>query len=396
MAQTPESGRPEPILVAVAGNPNSGKTTIFNNLTGTRQHVGNYPGVTVEKKEGRCRHADREVRVVDLPGTYSLTAYTLEEVIARRVVIHEEPDLVLDVVDASNLERNLYLATQFMELGVPLVLAFNMSDVAEARGYRIDTDLLSRLLGVAIVRTVGHKGTGMDALKDAIVAVGSAPSPPTPTRVTYGEEIERELAPIVESLAGNPALAGTFDPRWLAIKLIEGDEEVQRRTAESLGEDAFVLRMVEAARRRIERDFGDAPEILLADRRYGFISGACQEAVQTTVESRHSWSDRIDAVVTNRVLGLPIFLGLMYLVFKVTFTLGEPPMGWIETGVGWLGGAVGSLWSAGSESALKSLMVDGVIGGTVQDCFYIIPGQLLNCINEKRSGSISGGFSRFV
>ena len=376
MAQATEPSRQKPILVAVAGNPNSGKTTIFNNLTGTRQHVGNYPGVTVEKKEGRFRHAGREVRVVDLPGTYSLTAYTLEEVIARREVIHEKPDLVLDVLDASNLERNLYLATQFMELGVPLVLAFNMSDLAESRGYRIDADLLSRLLGVAIVRTVGHKGTGTDALKDAIVAVGSAPSPPTPSRVTYGEEIERELSPIAEGLAEDPALADTFNPRWLAVKLLEGDEEVQRQVSEAVGEDAFVLRRVESARGRIERHFGDAPEIILADRRYGFISGACQEAVRTTVESRHTWSDRIDAVVTNRVLGLPIFLVLMYLVFKVTFTLGGPPMEWIEAGFGWLGEAVASLWPAGSESALKSLMVDGVIGG-VGGVLVFLPNILL-------------------
>jgi len=376
MARAPESRVEKPIVVALAGNPNSGKTTLFNALTGTRQHVGNYPGVTVEKKEGRFRRAGREVQVVDLPGTYSLTAYTLEEVIARNVVIHEKPDLVVDVVDSSNLERNLYLATQFMELGVPLVLAFNMSDLAEARGQAIDTDLLSRLLGVTIVRTVGHKGKGMEALKDAIVEVGAAASPPTPTRVTYGEEIERELVPVADRLAEDPDLARTFDPRWLAVKLLEGDEEIKRLVSESVGEDTFVLRMVEAARQRLERDFGDASEILLADRRYGFISGACQEAVRTTVESRHSWSDRIDTVLTHRVLGLPIFLGLMYLVFKATFTLGEPPMGWIEAGFGWLGEAVASLWPAGSESTLKSLLVDGVIGG-VGGVLVFLPNILL-------------------
>jgi len=376
MERDPESSQQKPIVVALAGNPNSGKTTIFNNLTGTRQHVGNYPGVTVEKKEGRFRHAGRQVQVVDLPGTYSLTAYTLEEVIARNVVINEKPDLVVDVVDASNLERNLYLATQFMELGVPLILAFNMSDLAEARGYAIDTDLLSRLLGVTIVRTVGHKGKGVEVLKDAIVEVGAAASRPTPTRVTYGEEIERELAPIAASLAEDGEPADAAAPRWLAVKLLEGDEEVERHVSESAGEGASILRMVEAARRRLDRDFGDAPEILLADRRYGFISGACQEAVRTTVASRHAWSARIDAVVTHRVLGLPIFLGLMYLVFKVTFTVGEPPMGWIETGFGCLGSAVAALWPAASQSALKSLLVDGIIGG-VGGVLVFLPNILL-------------------
>ena len=155
------------IVVALAGNPNSGKTTIFNNLTGARQHVGNYPGVTVECKEGRLRHQRHEITIVDLPGTYSLTAYSMEELAARNFLIDEHPDVVVDIVDASNLERNLYLATQLIELGVPLILAFNMSDLAEARGCQIDTDLLSKLLGVPIVRTVGHKGKGMEELKDA-------------------------------------------------------------------------------------------------------------------------------------------------------------------------------------------------------------------------------------
>jgi len=364
------------ITVALAGNPNSGKTTVFNALTGTHQHVGNYPGVTVEKKEGSLRHRGREIEVVDLPGTYSLTAYTVEELVARNFVIDEQPDVVVDVVDASNLERNLYLATQFMELGIPLILAFNMSDLAEARGYDINADLLSKFLGVTIVRTVGHKGKGMGELKDAIVQVTGAGTTLTPSTVSYGRELERELGRIIPLLEKEQALVEEFSTRWLAVKLLEGDEEVRRKVEGLASDPSPITSAVESACRRIRRDFGDAPEIVMADRRYGFISGACQEAVKATVEARHTMSDRIDAVVTNRVLGMAIFLGLMYLVFKLTFTLGEAPMGWVEGFFGWMGEAVGSLWPAGSESALRSLLVDGVIAG-VGGVLVFLPNILL-------------------
>ena len=370
------AARAKQITVALAGNPNSGKTTIFNNLTGAHQHVGNYPGVTVEKKEGRLRHEGREIHVVDLPGTYSLTAYTIEEVVARDFVVDEQPDVVVDVVDASNLERNLYLATQFMELGTPLILAFNMSDLAEARGYEIDTDSLSKLLGVTIVRTVGHKGEGMDELKDAIVKVAISETRQRPATVTYGDEIERVLAPLIESLSSEPALMEKFQPRWLAVKLLEKDQDVRRKVEELVAEPAPILSLAEAAASRIESYFGDASEVVIADQRYGFISGACREAARITVEARHTMSDRVDSVVMNRVLGIPIFLGLMYLVFKLTFTLGEPPMGWIEGFFEWLGGAIGSLWPAGSQSALKSLLVDGIIGG-VGGVLVFLPNILL-------------------
>ena len=359
-ARTPEQ---EPIRVALAGNPNSGKTTIFNNLSGARQHVGNYPGVTVEEKEGSFRHKGCHVRLVDLPGTYSLTAYSIEELVARNYVINEEPDLVVDIVDASNLERNLYLAVQFMELGIPLVLAFNMSDVAEARGSAIDTELLSRLLGVTIVRTVGHKAMGMDELKDAIVGIAVARTPKLPAIVTYGDEIEREVHEIIATVQHERALRERYNARWLAVKLLEGDDEVRADVKEGASDPEAIFASVEGAAQRVKRDFGEDPEVVIADRRYGFISGACQEAVRHTVESRHNTSDRIDSVVTSRALGIPIFLGLMYLVFKLTFTLSEPLMGLVETLFGWLGESVASFWPEGSENALKSLVVDGLIGG---------------------------------
>ena len=370
MAVSPSRGT---IRIALAGNPNSGKTTIFNNLTGAWQHVGNYPGVTVEKKEGRYRHGGREMHVTDLPGTYSLTAYSVEELIARNFLIDERPDVVVDIVDQSNLERNLYLAVQFMELGLPLILAFNMNDVAKAQGLETDTRLLSELLGVTIVPTVGHKGIGMAELKDAVIQVADAETPREPRTVSYGDEIDAELARIIPLLEKEPALNRGLNVRWVAVKLLENDKEIRQKVAETVADPAAIFSAVEAARHRIERDFGDAAEILIADRRYGFISGACQESVKMTVEARHSMSDRIDSVVTNRVLAIPIFLALMYAVFKLTFALGDAPMGWIEGFFGWLSASVETMLP---EGYLRSLIVDGLIAG-VGGVLVFLPNILL-------------------
>ncbi len=359
------------LTIALAGNPNSGKSTIFNALTGARQHVGNYPGVTVEKRTGTCKRGGTTMRIVDLPGTYSLTAYSAEERIARSFVIDEKPDVVIDVVDASNLERNLYLAVQLIELGVPLVLALNMSDVAKRRGIEFDLQLLETLLGVRIVPTVGHTGQGVDDLLDAALAVAAGERSVNPRQVQYGDEIEHHLDELQGHMARLAPQPNGVPARWTALKLLEGDEAVRAGVA-----TADVLCEADMAVRRLQTILGDNPEALIAERRYGFISGACQEAVRSTVESRHSMSDRIDAIVTNRVLGLPIFLGLMYLVFHLTFTLGGPPMEWIEAGFAWLGGAISGLWPAGSESLLRSLLVDGVIGG-VGGVLVFLPNILL-------------------
>ncbi|MBI5725171.1 MAG: ferrous iron transport protein B [Planctomycetes bacterium] len=358
------------IVVALAGNPNSGKSTIFNDLTGAHQHVGNYPGVTVEKKEGACRHDGREITVVDLPGTYSLSAYSIEELVARNVIIDEKPDVVVDIVDASNLERNLYLAVQIMELGVPLVLAFNMSDVARARGIEFDLEKLSRFLGAPIVPTVGHKGKGTKELLDAVVAAATRKTAQDMPNIDYGREVEEEILKIAAALQTEASSADARHVRWLAVKLLEGDKNVREKVSRTVQE------ITEKSESHLAKIFGDPAEIIITDRRYGFISGACQEAVRSTVEARHTMSDRIDAVATSRVLGLPIFLGLMYLVFHLTFTLGDPPMGWIEKFFGWLGGVLETWWPKGSESILKSLLVDGIIGG-VGGVIVFLPNILL-------------------
>jgi len=346
------------ITIALAGNPNSGKTTIFNALTGLRQHVGNYAGVTVEKVTGRCRRGGADFEVVDLPGTYSLTAYSIEERVARRFLVAERPSVVVDIVDASNLERNLYLATQLMELGAGLVLALNMSDVARARGIEFDLPRLSALLGVPIVQTVGNRGKGLDEMMDAALAVARCQRPVQPRQVNYGPEIEEEIAKVAAIIDSDGSTPAGYSARWLAIKLLENDSEVR----ELVG-SAEAMRQVDASARHLRTIFGDLPELVIAGRRYAFISGACQETVRSTVEARHTLSDRIDTVLTHSIAGVPIFLGMMYAVFYLTFTLGEYPTGWLEDLFAWAGGAISGLWPASSDSMLRSLLVDGVIGG---------------------------------
>ncbi len=219
------------VVIGLAGNPNSGKTTVFNNLTGARQHVGNWPGVTVEKKEGVCSKDGRSIRVVDLPGTYSLTAYSPDEVVARNFIIDEKPDVVVDVVDASNLERNLYLAIQIMEMGVPLVIALNMMDQAESREHRIDVAALSREMGVPVVPMVANRNKGTDEVVDMVIAVADGKVEAKSVRISYGREIEKEIDKLEGLIAGTP-LAKGHPPRWLAVKLLEGDEEVSKRFEE--------------------------------------------------------------------------------------------------------------------------------------------------------------------
>ncbi len=360
------------ITVALAGNPNSGKTTVFNTLTGAHQHVGNYPGVTVEKKEGSCTYDDHRITFVDLPGTYSLTAYSVEEIVARNFIIEEKPDVVVDVVDSSNIERNLYLATQLMEMSVPLVLAFNMSDIANQRGLVFDIRQLSMLLNAPIVRTVANKEKGKIALLDAIIQTARHAGKPRTRKINYGEEIEEELAKIETLIDDNEhALAQKYDARWLAAKLLEADNDVRAKI-----QSKEVLDAVSAGSDHLKSIFRDEPEIIMADRRYGFISGACQETIKTTVESRHNVSDRIDAVVINRYLGLPIFLLLMYVVFLLTFKVAEFPMIALEHFFNWAGVTIASFWPPGSQSHLKSLLVDGVIGG-VGSVLTFLPNILL-------------------
>ena len=344
----------ENLTIALAGNPNSGKTTIYNALTGARQHIGNYPGVTVEKKESTITYNNQQLKIIDLPGTYSLTAYSVEEVVARNVIINEKPDVVVDIIDSSNLERNLYLAVQLMELRIPLVFVFNMKDMAQEMGIKIDIKSLSNLFGVPIVETVGSKGDGVKNILDEAIKAAQVPEIKYPV-ITYDKVIEKYVNSVEELIKQHSTNIENYNTRWLAVKLLEGDKDVMQVVPSPI-----VAEEVKRAEIDINKMLGDSPETAIASARYGFISGACQECVTTTVEARHNMSDAIDSVLVNRVLGIPIFLGLMYLVFQLTFTLGDPFMGWIEQFFGFLGDKASVLIS---HDLLRSLIVDGIIGG---------------------------------
>jgi len=348
------------ITIALAGNPNSGKTTIFNNLTGARQHVGNYPGVTVDKKYGDITYKGYKINVVDLPGTYSLTAYSQDEVVARDYIINEKPDIVVDIIDSSNLERNLYLATQLIELGVTLVLVFNMADIAESSGKKIDISLLSKLLGAPIVETIGHKNKGTEELLEAVIK-SAAKKSEHKIEIRYGEEIENEIEKISKLIDDRNVLSDKLNSRWIALKLLERDREVVNRIKEEAGPDyPEIEKVVKSSIKHIKNILRDNPETAIADARYGFIGGALAESYEETDAGKITVSERIDLVLTNRILGLPIFALLMWLMFQFVFKIGTYPMDWIDIGFSKLGELLSNIIP---EGLLQSLIVDGIIGG---------------------------------
>ena len=349
-----------PVRMALAGNPNAGKTSLFNQLTGARQHVGNYPGVTVEKKQGQAHLNGQTIDVVDLPGTYSLTAYSLEEMVARNHLIGQRPDVVVDVVDAANLERNLYLAVQLMELGVPLVICLNMMDVAEQRGMRVDADKLSSLLGVPVVPTVARTGKGVQELLAAAVQLARSEPEWQPLVISYGSDVDDGINQLSAIMQGSQPRRGLLSARWLAIKLLEGDGEVAQQVAEtgSLGQQLQPVRQRIADHIRATMD--DDPESIIADYRYGYIAGIVRQAVTSEREVRLDFSDKVDQVLTNRLFG-PLFLLLvLYGVYQFVFWAGDVPVQWLGGIFGWLGQGAGAVLPPGP---VRSLVVSGVIDG---------------------------------
>ncbi len=348
------------ITIAIAGNPNSGKTTIFNNLTGARQRVGNWAGVTVEKKEGVATYNGYTIQVVDLPGTYSLTAYSLEEIIARNYVIEQKPDLVVDVIDASNLERNLYLATQLIDLGVKLVFALNMMDVAQSRGLVIDHEKLSLLMGVPFVPTVGSKNQGTRDLLNTVSQVAEdRESVSRHIHIDYGLELEREIEKFERLFLTSLSFPDEHQSRWMGIKLLENDEEVIKQVENTpLKEE--VLDQLGKSKAHLCKILGEDSETLMADRRYGFIRGALKETLRQTRRDRRYLSDQVDTVLTNRLLGFPIFIFFIWAMFQLTFSVGQYPMDWIDEGVGLLSRFIGDQMK---EGLLRDLIVAGVIRG---------------------------------
>ncbi len=349
------------LTIALAGNPNSGKTTIFNAITGTRQKVGNWPGVTVEKKEGSVTWKSHDLMIVDLPGTYSLTPFSIEEIVARNYVLDEAPDVVIVIIDASNLERSLYLATQIRELDCKVVFALNMADQAQSRGIKIDAEKLSELLDVPVVFTVGNKGRGIDQLLEKTIDLANTQRKPPLRRVRYSLEIEKSISVLKSLLSTELDSLLPYNPRWTAVKLIEDDAIIKERLAAlSESKSRILIEAAEAQREYLRARFNDDPEIVTTDERYGFISGIIKEVQTTSTLQRVDRSRAIDLVLTNRYLGIPIFFIFIWAMFQITFTLGAYPQAWIESAMGWITGTAGRVMPDGM---LRDLVLDGILQG---------------------------------
>jgi len=353
--------------IAIAGNPNSGKTTLFNSLTGARQHVGNYPGVTVEKKHGIIEIEMDKFQVVDLPGTYSLTSFSVEEKVARDFIIQEKPTAVIDVVDASNLERNLYLTVQLLEMGVPMVIALNMVDVAEKRKIKIDTDQLSKFLGVSIIPTVARKAEGREKLLKAVKELREEGLEPTPLRISYGPDVDPVLQKMETMLATHASLDLEGLPaRWIAVKFLENDtvihQELHRQDADCY---KAMNQLLKDLAQHLNTTLDTYPEAIIADYRYGFLKALLKKGVIhfELDKNRLFLSDQIDKVLTHRVIGPTIMMAVMYGLYQFVFTYSEAPIGWFEAFFGWLSDSVGGLFSPGLiQSLLTSGIIDGVGG----------------------------------
>ncbi|MBU8910110.1 MAG: ferrous iron transport protein B [Desulfobacterales bacterium] len=347
--------------IVLAGNPNSGKTTLFNELTGSRQHVGNYPGVTVEKKQGICVSDSGKFNIVDLPGTYSLTAYSLEEVVARDFLVNEKPSMIVNIVDASNLERNLYLSVQFMEMGIPVTIALNMMDVAEKRGIKIDIEKLSELLNVPVVPTVARSGEGKKELLKTIASTVNGNV--EPLTISYGRDMDTALDEMEEIIQSSAFLTEKYRARWTAVKYLENDSQVIESGQKENRKVALQLeKIVEKVRRHLLATLDTHPENIIADQRYGFINAVLKQNVISYFQDKNRLllSDKIDKVVTNRFLGPIIMVAILMGLYKFTFTYSEIPVGWFESFFGWVGSVADS---ALPDGLLKSLVISGIIDG---------------------------------
>jgi ferrous iron transport protein B len=351
------------ITMALAGNPNAGKTTLFNQLTGARQHVGNYPGITVDHKEGRFSHAGREISLTDLPGTYSLTAYSMEELVARDYLVNEKPQVVINIVDASNLERNLYLTCQFLELGVPVVIALNMVDVAKDRGIEVKADLLAALLGVPVVSIIARTGQGKDHLIDEAVAVTTDRRIWRPLEISYGDDLDETLINLIAEIDRNSFLTDTYPARFTAIKYLENDEQIMARGRKTNPEVAETIEsQVSQVSGHLVKTMDVFPEAIIADHRYGFIKSIIRQGVLTHKfdTDRLYASDKIDKIVTNRLLGPIIMLAILFGLYTFTFSWSEVPVSWLGNLFSWFSGIVADNLPDG---LFKSMMISGIIHG---------------------------------
>ena len=364
------------IRVALVGNPNCGKTSLFNMASGSHEHVGNYSGVTVDAKEGTFEHGGYKFLLVDLPGTYSLSAYSPEELYVRKNLIEEMPDVVVNVVDASNLQRNLYLTTQLIDMNLRVVMALNMYDELQAKGDKLDIKQLGYLLGMPVVPTVSRTGDGLTALFDTVVQIyeNSDPHIARHIHINHGAELEESIGRIKKLIKLNTAIRYKYSTRYLSIKYLEGDKEIEKVVEGLPNRDEIIATRFEE-HRRIQGILNNSMESAFVDAKYAFIQGAIAETYEPYQgkRRRNTLTDRIDAFVTNKWLAFPLFFVLLYLVFSGTFVIGEYPMQWIEWIVAKFGAFVSMIMPDGW---LKDLAVDGIIGG-VGSVLVFLPNILL-------------------
>ncbi|PNT93557.1 ferrous iron transport protein B [Clostridium thermosuccinogenes] len=348
---------------ALVGNPNCGKTTMFNEITGSTQYVGNWPGVTIEKKEGKARKFKEDIRIIDLPGIYSLSPYSMEEIIARDYIIDEKPDVIINILDATNIERNLYLTTQVIELGIPVVVVLNIMDEVESRGDSIDTKELEKFLGTPVLCTSANKGKGVsDVVQKALELAQTAAVKAANERVCiFDEKIEKCITEVEGKISSY--LKEKHYSRWAAIKLLEGDEKAK----EKLNIPSELLTEIDEYKDRLEKEYDNDMETMVADNRYRFISHIVGKTVKKkSGRGELTLSDKIDRVVTNKFLAIPLFLAVMFAVFQVTFgAIGSFTIDWVDALINdSLAGLVsGWLEAAGASEWLHELIVGGIIGG---------------------------------
>lgn len=353
------------INVALVGNPNCGKTSLFNFASGAHERVGNYSGVTVDAKEGHACFEGYDFNIVDLPGTYSLSAYSPEELYVRKQIIEKTPDIIINVIDTSNLERNFYLTTQLIDMHLRIVCALNMFDESEERGDRIHVDKLSELFGIPMVPTVFKTGRGVKELFHQVIETYEGKEGAKPQfrhiHINHGHEIEQGIADIQAFLKQDEDIRRHYSTRYLGIKLMEHDRDVEKMVS-SLPHADEIFAARDKADKRVREETDTDSETAVMDAKYGFIHGALKEASYETGHKKDTYqlTHRLDSIITNKLLGFPIFIVLMWLMFEATFSLGQYPKDWIETGVAWLGQTISTYFPDGP---IKDMLVDGVIGG---------------------------------
>jgi len=347
------------ILVALAGNPNSGKTSLFNKLVGANQKVGNWSGVTVEKYVGTIDHRGYTIKIIDLPGTYSLTTYSPEEIVTRNFLVEENPDAVINVVDTTNLERNLYLTSQLIDIEANLIVALNMYDEVEVQKTKIDLDQLEKLMGTHFIPTSATEGTGIDSILDHIVELYTGEISIKKNKLIFPEPMEDYIERLTDILSSDEELSNKYHPRWMAIKLLVNDKDVYNVVKEQ-PVWVKVNDLLSEAIHKCDHDYDSDPELMIKEERHALIRGAIKETVKYTPTHKKTTTEIIDSILINRVTGLPLFIFFMWGIFQLTFTLGQAPMEWIEAFFNWLGNTTGALIP---QETARSIIVDGIIAG---------------------------------